>query len=108
MPNRINRAIELLEEDQPIYYTGLHTFSKDFLTFDQGKKDSKTWADYINIGMEHGSFDMTGLESYMEGLINGGPTNSGYITPPFPSPPITASTSFILATTLTSPTGDEK
>ncbi|MBC78476.1 MAG: hypothetical protein CL745_02580, partial [Chloroflexi bacterium] len=32
MPNRINRAIELLEDDQPIYYTGLHTFSKDFLT----------------------------------------------------------------------------
>ncbi|MDC0252925.1 aldolase/citrate lyase family protein [Chloroflexi bacterium] len=82
MPNRINRAIELLEEDQPIYYTGLHTFSKDFLSFEQGKKDSKTWADYINIGMEHGSFDMTGLEAYMEGLMAGGPTNSGHITPP--------------------------
>ena len=65
MPKRINRAIELLEQDQPIYYTGLHTFSKEFLTFEQGKKDAKTWADYINIGMEHGSFDMSGLEAYM-------------------------------------------
>ena len=35
MPKRINRAIELLEQDQPIYYTGLHTFSKEFLTFEQ-------------------------------------------------------------------------
>jgi len=82
MPNRINRAIELLEDDQPIYYTGLHTFSKDFLTFEQGKKDSKIWADYINIGMEHGAFDMNGLEAYMEGLLAGGPTNSGHVTPP--------------------------
>ena len=82
MPKRINRAIELLDQDQPIYYTGLHTFSKEFLTFEQGKKDAKTWADYINIGMEHGSFDMSGLEAYMDGLIAGGPTNSGHITPP--------------------------
>ena len=81
MVNRINRAIELLEQDQPIYYVGLHTFSRSFLTYEQGKKDAKTWADYINIGMEHGAFDMAGLESYMEGLIDGGPTNSGHTTP---------------------------
>ena len=61
MANRINRAIELLENDQPIYYTGLHVFDRDYLTFEQGKKDSSTWSDYINIGMEHGCFDMTGL-----------------------------------------------
>ena len=48
MAKRINRAIELLENDQPIYYTGLHSFSRDFLTYEQGKKDSATWADYIN------------------------------------------------------------
>ena len=74
MANRINRAIELLENDQPIYYTGLHVFDRDYLTFEQGKKDSSTWSDYINIGMEHGCFDMTGLESYMDGLVAGGPT----------------------------------
>ena len=81
MANRINRAIELLENDQPIYYTGLHVFDRDYLTFEQGKKDSSTWSDYINIGMEHGCFDMTGLESYMDGLVAGGPTNSGHLTP---------------------------
>ena len=81
MVKRINRAIELLEDDQPIYYTGLHSFSRDFLTYEQGKKDSTIWADYINIGMEHGPFDMGGLEAYMDGLVDGGPTPSGHITP---------------------------
>ena len=81
MTRRINRAIELLEDDQPIYYTGAHSFSRDFLTYEQGIKDSTIWADYINIGMEHGSFDMGGLEAYMDGLVDGGPTPSGHITP---------------------------
>ena len=81
MSKRINKAIELLEDDQPIYYSGLHTFSRDYLTYEQGKKDASIWADYINIGMEHGAFDMTGLESYMDGLVDGGPTSSGHVTP---------------------------
>jgi len=81
LANRINRAIELLDQDQAIYYTGVHSFSRSFLTYEQGKKDAKIWADYINIGMEHGSFDMAGLESYMDGLVDGGPTNSGHTTP---------------------------
>ena len=49
MPKRINRAIELLEEDQPIYYTGPH--SGHVLTYEEGLKDSQTWADYINVGI---------------------------------------------------------
>ena len=81
MAKRINRAIELLENDQPIYYTGQHSFSRDFLTYEQGTKDSAIWADYINIGMEHGPFDMGGLEAYMDGLVDAGPTPSGHITP---------------------------
>ena len=81
MVKRINRAVELLDDDQPIYYTGLHSFSRDFLTYEQGRKDSKIWADYINIGMEHGAFDMGGLEAYMDGLVDGGPTPSGHVTP---------------------------
>ena len=52
-----------------------------FLSYEQGKKDSKIWADYINIGMEHGAFDMGGLEAYMDGLVDGGPTPSGHVTP---------------------------
>lgn len=80
MPSRINRAIELLMDDQPIYYDGGHT--GHVLTYEQGKLDAKTWADYINVGMEHGAFDMTGLDEYIRGLIDGGPTNSGHRTPP--------------------------
>lgn len=76
---RINRAIELLEADQALYYDGPHT--GHVLTYEQGRKDAKTWADYINVGMEHGAFDMTGLEAYMRGLVEGGPTNSGHRAP---------------------------
>jgi len=76
---RINRAIELLEQDQAIYYVGQHT--GHVLTYAQGREDAHTWADYINVGMEHGSFDMPELAEYMRGLIDGGPTNSGHRTP---------------------------
>ena len=79
MSNRINRAIELLESGQPIYYIGGHT--GHVLTYEQGRIDAGTWADYINVGMEHGAFDMTGLEAYMRGLVDGGPTRSGHRTP---------------------------
>lgn len=79
MAKRINRAIELLEADQALYYDGPHT--GHVLTYEQGKEDAKTWADYINVGMEHGAFDMTGLEAYMRGLVDGGPTNSGHRAP---------------------------
>jgi 4-hydroxy-2-oxoheptanedioate aldolase len=76
---RINRAIELREEDQAIYYTGGH--SGHVLTRAQGRADAHTWADYINVGMEHGAFDMTGLGEYMAGLVEGGPARSGHRTP---------------------------
>ena len=78
MAHRINRAIELLEQGQAIYYDGQH--SGHVLTHEQGRHDAGTWADYINVGMEHGAFDMTGLETYMRGLVDGGPTRSGHRT----------------------------
>lgn len=79
MSARINRAIELLSQDQAIYYMGHHTGHD--LSFEAGKNDAQTWADYINIGMEHGAFDLGGLEQYMRGLVEGGPTKSGHRTP---------------------------
>jgi 4-hydroxy-2-oxoheptanedioate aldolase len=79
MAKRINRAIELLETGQAIYYDGPHT--GHVLTYEQGRKDASTWADYINVGMEHGAFDMTGLADYLRGLVDGGPTVSGHRTP---------------------------
>jgi len=79
MAKRINRAIELLEQDQTVYYDGGHT--GHVLTYEQGLEDAHIWADYINVGMEHGSFDMAGLDQYIQGLIDGGPTKSGHRTP---------------------------
>lgn len=57
--SRINRAIELLAQDQAIYYVGGH--SGHVLTREQGRADAETWADYINVGMEHGAFDIERL-----------------------------------------------
>jgi hypothetical protein len=77
--SRINRAIELLEQNQAIYYDGPH--SGHLLTYGQGRRDTATWADYMNVGMEHGAFDMTGLAEYMRGMVTEGPTRSGHPTP---------------------------
>ena len=79
MAPRINRAIELLAADQAIYYVGNHT--GHVLTHAQGREDSGTWADYINVGMEHGAFDMTGLAAYLTGLVDAGPARSGHRSP---------------------------
>src|SRR5439155_1699486 len=79
MAKRINRALELLAQDQAVYYVGGHTGHP--LLFGRGRQDAHTWADYINVGMEHGSFDMPGLAEYMRGLVEGGPTRSGHVTP---------------------------
>jgi len=78
-PKRINKAIELLGEGQPIYYTGSHEGTNG--SFEQGKKDAQTWADYISYDMEHAPFDVKGLADYMRGLVAGGPTKSGHRTP---------------------------
>ena len=78
-PKRINRAIELLEQGQPIYYTGSHEGTDG--SFEQGVKDAQTWADYISYDMEHAPFDVKGLADYMRGLAKGGSTRSGHRTP---------------------------
>jgi 2-keto-3-deoxy-L-rhamnonate aldolase RhmA len=79
MAKRINRCVELLMQEQAIYYDGPH--SGHVLTQAQGRIDAATWADYINVGMEHGAFDMAGLAEYMRGMVDGGPTRSGHRTP---------------------------
>ena len=77
MAKRINRVIELLEQGQPIYNAGTHD-----LSYENGKAMASTWADYIGVEMEHGSFDMSALDEFMRGLVDGGPTPSGHRTPP--------------------------
>jgi len=79
MAGRINRAIELLEQGQAIYYDGPH--SGHILTHAEGVTDAGTWADYMNVGMEHGAFDLPGLAAYLRGMVDGGPTRSRHRTP---------------------------
>ena len=97
MGKRVNRAVELLADGQPVYYTGGHTgLGQTFatrppgsltmqhtpvLTYEQGQIDAGTWADYINVGFEHGAFDLAGLDSYLHGMVDAGPTRSGHRTP---------------------------
>ena len=76
MPKRINRAIELLEAGQPIYYT-----SAGILSHESGKTMARTWADFLVVDMEHGVLDMNALSEFMCGLVDGGPTSSGHRTP---------------------------
>ena len=74
-PKRVNKAIELLEAGQPIYYTSGHG------GYEEGKKMAQTWADYINYDMEHHPYDIAKLQAFMRGLADGGPTKSGHRTP---------------------------
>jgi len=78
-PKHINRAIELLEARQPVYYTGSHSGTEG--SFEAGKADAQTYADYISYDMEHAPYDIKGLAEYMKGLVAGGPTKSGHRTP---------------------------
>ena len=76
MPERINKAVALLDQGQPIYYTGAPD-----LSYEGGRAMAGTWADYINVSMEHGTFDLHALGEFMRGLVGGGPAASGHRTP---------------------------
>lgn len=73
---RINRAVELLAANQPIYYVG-----PEGRGYDGGVAAAHTWADYINYDIEHHPFDMNELRAFIAGLLAGGPTKSGHRVP---------------------------
>jgi 4-hydroxy-2-oxoheptanedioate aldolase len=75
-PTRINKAIDLLDQGQPVYYDTTAVGG-----YEQGRKMAQTTADYINFEMEHGSLDFTALREFMRGLADAGPTRSGHRTP---------------------------
>ncbi|HVV28264.1 MAG TPA: hypothetical protein VHC40_09895 [Rhizomicrobium sp.] len=79
-PRRINKAIELWEDGQPIYYNG-SGLGPGVDPYAQGVKMARTWYDAINVEMEHGALDFTQLREFMRGLVDGGPTRSGHRTP---------------------------
>jgi len=74
-PKRVNKAIELLESGQPVYY-GYGAGG-----YDEGKAAAKTWADILMYDMEGEAMDFTQLRAFMKGLVDGGPTRSGHRTP---------------------------
>ncbi len=79
-PRRINKAIELWEDGQPIYY-GIWGVGPGVDPYSQGVKMARTYLDAINVEMEHGALDFSALREFMRGLVDGGPTPSGHRTP---------------------------
>jgi 4-hydroxy-2-oxoheptanedioate aldolase len=76
---RINKAIELLEQRQPVYFEFVDGVSAG--EYDGGRALAQTWADYITYDLEHSPFDVRGLTQFMHGLAENGPTRSGHRTP---------------------------
>jgi len=74
-PKRINKAIELLESGQPVYY-GYGAGG-----YEEGKAAASTWADILMYDMEGQAMDFTQLRAFMKGLAEDGPTRSGHHTP---------------------------
>jgi 4-hydroxy-2-oxoheptanedioate aldolase len=74
-PKRINKAIELLESGQPVYYS----YGRG--GYEEGKAAAQTWADVLMYDMEGAALDFTKLRDFMRGLADGGPTKSGHRTP---------------------------
>ncbi|HTS54114.1 MAG TPA: hypothetical protein VMH26_12640 [Burkholderiales bacterium] len=76
---RVNKAVELLEQRQPVYFEFVDAVSAG--GYDGGRALAQTWADYIAYDMEHSAFDVPGLMQFVHGLADGGPTRSGHRTP---------------------------
>ena len=79
-PRRINKAIELWEDNQVVAYAEFGASGAPD-TYEEGKHMAKTWCDAINYEMENDSFNFDGLRNFMQGLVDGGPTPSGHRTP---------------------------
>lgn len=73
----INKAADLLKAGQPVFCTGL----RGELTYESGRNNAGTWADMIRINMEHGIFDLKGLDAFMQGMLDAGPMSSGHLMP---------------------------
>ena len=79
-PRRLNKAIELWEDNQVVYY---HVYAPAGAPdgYEEGKRMAQTYCDAINYEMENGCLDFANLRNFMQGLVDGGPTPSGHRTP---------------------------
>ncbi|MGD1073076.1 MAG: hypothetical protein ABSB15_23400 [Bryobacteraceae bacterium] len=67
-PRRLNKAIELLADGQPIY----NASAQGGDGYEAGLRLSQTYNDFIIYEMEHGTFDLEALRQFMVGLAAGG------------------------------------
>ena len=74
---RFNKAIELLEDGQPIY----NSSARGGDGYDAGVKLASTYNDFIIYEMEDAEFNIAALRQFMLGLSSGGPTKSGHRMP---------------------------
>ena len=77
---RFNKAIELWEDGQPVFYATERP-TPGVNAYERGKLMCKTYADAINYDMEHVPFNVTELGEFMRGLADGGGTRSGHRFP---------------------------
>ncbi len=77
---RIDKALELLEQDQPLYLDIHYEIPPDH-PFEAGVEMARSWADLIDVDMERRPFNVDRLAAFMRGLRAGGPTASGHPTP---------------------------
>ncbi len=80
MPKRVNKAIELLEQDQPVYLSIHYAIPPD-RPFEAGVEAAKWCVDLIDVDLERSYFDVRVVGEFMRGLAAGGPTASGHRTP---------------------------
>ena len=73
---RVNRAIELLSQGQPVYSSVVGEPD-----YERGREQARTWADCLILDMEHHPFEPAALHAFMRGLIEGEPTARGHRTP---------------------------
>lgn len=71
-PRRLNKVIELWEDNQPIYYTGAG-LGPGVDPYAQGVRMARTYADAVTVDFEHGAMDFTQLREFMRGIRDGGP-----------------------------------
>jgi 4-hydroxy-2-oxoheptanedioate aldolase len=80
-PRRFNKVIELWEDNQPIYYTDARIVP-GVDPYALGIRMCQTWADAINVSMEHDvALDFGAFRAFMRGVADGGPTRSGHRMP---------------------------
>ena len=69
---KLHPSIDLFLQNKPVFVT-----SSGALTYENGRNQAQSWADCLMVDFEHAPFDMMGLQEFIKGLIDAGPTQTG-------------------------------